>query len=242
MLTSVLFPLPLSLFPPPTSLVSPPSSIGLLGGIVVVQWLMTRYLTSLSTQQQPPSSTSTRPNSSIKSPTVTTITPTAPSTIQATEPSMLIRQLPNLFSGLTFSFGLLLTSMYSPPVVLGFLHLPSPTKLGFNPSLLLIVIFGILPNMYHYFTHLSQTGEKPLISWEKWRVPNRRDVDWKLVAGSVVFGAGWGLGGVCPGPWLVGIGEGLRRGLIDGGGWGMLKGVGIFGVGMISGMGLGRRI
>lgn len=48
----------------------------------------------------------------------------------------------------------------------------------------------------------------PLINWvmqrpawfDSWELPTRKDVDWKLVVGSMLFGVGWGVSGLCPGP------------------------------------------
>ena len=43
------------------------------------------------------------------------------------------------------------------------------------------------------------------------QLPHRRDIDTRLVAGSVVFGIGWGLAGFCPGPALVSFGSGQDK-------------------------------
>ena len=46
----------------------------------------------------------------------------------------------------------------------------------------------------------------PLLA-PKLLVPSRRDIDWRLIVGAPVFGAGWGLGGYCPGPALAALGS-----------------------------------
>ena len=56
-------------------------------------------------------------------------------------------------------------------------------------------------------------------------LPSGRSLDRRLVLGSVLFGIGWGLAGICPGPALVLMGAGLAKG------W-------IFGAAMIAGMGM----
>jgi uncharacterized membrane protein YedE/YeeE len=43
------------------------------------------------------------------------------------------------------------------------------------------------------------------------QLPTRRDIDARLVAGSAVFGVGWGLAGFCPGPALVALGAGIDQ-------------------------------
>ena len=57
------------------------------------------------------------------------------------------------------------------------------------------------------------------------QIPSARDIDQRLVFGSFLFGIGWGLAGICPGPALVLVGTGAVKG------W-------IFALAMLSGMGL----
>lgn len=115
--------------------------------------------------------------------------------------------LPYLVSGLTFSLGLIASGMVSPLKVLGFLRMPPPLE-TWDPSLGMIILGGVIPNAIHYY-FLRTASEKPtpLFDWENWQVPTRRDIDWKLIVGATAFGAGWGLGGVCPGPAIVTLGQ-----------------------------------
>ncbi|MFM2130642.1 MAG: hypothetical protein RL477_2188, partial [Pseudomonadota bacterium] len=46
------------------------------------------------------------------------------------------------------------------------------------------------------------------------QVPTRRDIDARLVAGAVLFGLGWGLAGICPGPAIAGLATGARAFLV----------------------------
>jgi uncharacterized membrane protein YedE/YeeE len=80
-----------------------------------------------------------------------------------------------------------------------------------DPSLALIILFGIGPSLITFLTHKpGQTSEKehepakPTLA-EKWRLPTATvaDIDWRFVAGSVAFGIAWGLQGVCPGPGIL---------------------------------------
>jgi hypothetical protein len=74
----------------------------------------------------------------------------------------------------------------------------------------MIVLAGVIPNGIHY--RRKREGKNVIYKWETWRVPNRKDIDWKLISGSVLFGVGWGLAGVCPGPAVVGLAQGLLMG------------------------------
>ena len=133
--------------------------------------------------------------------------PKPTSTPTRTGPSMLERELPYLLHGLTFSLGLMISGMVSPLKVLSFLQPFSPS---FDPSLAMIVLAGVVPNGIHYFYKLEE--KKAMYKWESWRVPDRKDIDWRLILGSILFGAGWGLAGVCPGPAVVGFTQGLIMG------------------------------
>jgi uncharacterized membrane protein YedE/YeeE len=46
------------------------------------------------------------------------------------------------------------------------------------------------------------------------QLPSQRTVDARLVAGSLVFGIGWGLAGFCPGPAIVALGAGFAKGAV----------------------------
>lgn len=166
--------------------------------------------------------------------------PSGESTRPDAQPPWLSRQLPYFFHGLTFSLGLIISGMISPLKVLSFLQ---PLSTTFDPSLAMVVLSGVIPNGIHYYYHYirpqSQSGpekkRQSLYGWEEWRVPSRTDIDWRLVVGSVIFGAGWGLAGVCPGPAVVGLGQAAMKGR------GIEKIAGWVGA-MAGGMALGRAI
>lgn len=120
------------------------------------------------------------------------------------------RLSPYFLSGLTFSFGLSLSGMADPQKVLSFLI---PLDIDhFDPSLAMVVLSGVIPNAIHWAR--LEKG-KVRLNWENWAVPTRSDIDWKLVVGSMIFGVGWGLAGVCPGPAIVGVGR-VLSGLVAG--------------------------
>ena len=148
-------------------------------------------------------------------------------------PPLPLRLAPYFLAGVTFSLGLLVSGMADPQKVLGFL-LPTHAD-RFDPSMLMVVLGGVIPNAIHWA--LMSKG-KPQLAWEKWSVPNRTLVDWRLLAGAVVFGMGWGLAGVCPGPVMVGVGRvllGLSKGEPLGG---VANPVFGFTMAMFAGMGL----
>ncbi|PYB78193.1 hypothetical protein DMX11_09965 [Pseudomonas sp. LB-090624] len=99
-------------------------------------------------------------------------------------------------SGALFGMGLLLSGMANPAKVLGFLDLAGQ----WDPSLALVMVGAIgvalLPMAWARRHTLALLGGKM-------QLPTRRDVDRRLVGGSLLFGGGWGLAGLCPGPALV---------------------------------------
>lgn len=101
-------------------------------------------------------------------------------------------------SALIFGIGLSVSGMTLPAKVLGFLDITG----NWDPSLLAVMGGAILVHAisYRFITKRSS----PVLD-AKFQIPTRRDLDWKLILGSVIFGAGWGLGGFCPGPAIVGF-------------------------------------
>ncbi|ORY26766.1 hypothetical protein BCR39DRAFT_540138 [Naematelia encephala] len=134
-------------------------------------------------------------------------------------PPAMVRLVPFFLEGLTFSLGLLLSGMASPLKVISFLRILPPWA-KFDPSLVMVVLTGVLPNALHY-ARLKSTSStpdslKPRYSWESWQVPRRSDIDRPLLLGSALFGVGWGLSGVCPGPAIVALGEIMVSGMTTG--------------------------
>jgi uncharacterized membrane protein YedE/YeeE len=106
-----------------------------------------------------------------------------------------------LASGLLFGAGLVVSGMTQPQKVLGFLD-----PLGrFDASLMFVMVGAIAVHLIAYRIRARRSA--PLYS-AKFLVPTRRDIDAKLLAGAFIFGAGWGLGGYCPGPGIVSLAGG----------------------------------
>lgn len=124
--------------------------------------------------------------------------------VSATEETVAL--LPYLAAGLTFAVGLSMSGMINPLKVTGFLRMPPPLD-TFDPSLAMVVAGGVIPNAIHWFNLQRKQKLAPSFNWEKWQVPTRKDIDWRLIVGSFAFGAGWGLCGVCPGPAICAGGQ-----------------------------------
>jgi len=106
-----------------------------------------------------------------------------------------------LIAGLLFGVGLTVSRMIDPALVLAFLDLAGK----WNPTLAFVMAGGI-PVAALAFV-LARRRHTPLCAAD-FAAPAAGKIDRRLIAGSVVFGAGWGLVGYCPGPALAGLGLG----------------------------------
>lgn len=98
-----------------------------------------------------------------------------------------------LISGLLFGFGLTLAQMVNPQKVLNFLDFAG----SWDPSLA-FVLGGATGTAAIGFA-LVRRRAAPLFA-DRFQLPTAKDIDTPLVAGAVLFGIGWGLVGLCPGP------------------------------------------
>lgn len=109
--------------------------------------------------------------------------------------------------GLAFGAGLILAGMANPAKVLGFLDLAGRC----DPSLAFVmggaIAVGLVGFRLARANPLAWSGEPR--AW-----PALRQLDKRLVVGALVFGVGWGIAGICPGPALVLLGAGSGKGLI----------------------------
>ena len=106
-----------------------------------------------------------------------------------------------LAAGLVFGLGLTVSQMIDPAKVLGFLDFAG----DWDPSLALVMGGALAVTAIGNRFVLS--GQGPLFA-QTFQLPTRRDIDAKLVGGGALFGIGWGLAGLCPGPALTGLGLG----------------------------------
>ena len=109
-----------------------------------------------------------------------------------------MNKIVSLFCGIIFGIGLVISEMINPAKVLGFLNLFSE----WDPSLAFVMI-GALVVATPLF-HLFKNKEKPIFS-SSFSISNKKEIDKKLIIGSILFGAGWGLVGLCPGPAITSI-------------------------------------
>ena len=124
-----------------------------------------------------------------------------------------------LFAGLVFGFGLVLSGMANPAKVLGFLDLAG----AWDPSLAFVMFGAIAVGLVAFAVAARRTTSYlglPL------KLPADRPVDVRLVGGSLLFGAGWGIAGFCPGPALVALGMGQLKAVVFVAA--MLLGMGLF--------------
>jgi uncharacterized membrane protein YedE/YeeE len=105
-----------------------------------------------------------------------------------------------LLSGLIFGAGLVLSGMADPAKVTAFLDLAAIPAGGWDPSLALVMA-GALAIALPGFA-LARRRDKPILA-TGFHWPAARDVDARLIIGSIIFGIGWGLAGICPGPALT---------------------------------------
>ncbi len=110
-------------------------------------------------------------------------------------------------AGLVFGLGLLVSGMANPAKVLGFLDLAG----AWDPSLALVMA-GAIAVGAAAFTFMKRRTRTllgaPVL------LPTPRRIDRRLILGSLVFGVGWGLAGICPGPALVLAGAASSKGLV----------------------------
>ena len=112
-----------------------------------------------------------------------------------------------LICGALFGFGLVLARMTDPVVVLGFHDVFD----NFDPTLAFVLVGAAATTAVAFRLVLRRL--RPILAAE-FRLPPTRAIDFSLVAGAAIFGAGWGLAGYCPGPAIVGAGGGVTTALL----------------------------
>lgn len=121
-------------------------------------------------------------------------------------------------AGLVFGIGLLVCGMTNPAKVIGFLDVSG----RWDPSLAFVMGGAIAVAAVGF--KFARTRTRSLLGLPM-NLPTARNIDRRLVMGSLLFGVGWGVAGICPGPALVLLGSGLPEGVV-------------FVIAMLAGMGL----
>jgi len=115
-----------------------------------------------------------------------------------------MQRITEFVAGLLFGLGLLLSGMSDPGKVLGFLDL-----LGtWDPSLALVMAGAILVGMLAFTVAKKRTMN---FLGGALHLPTANQIDRRLIIGALLFGAGWGLAGFCPGPSLVSMFSGQPK-------------------------------
>lgn len=105
-------------------------------------------------------------------------------------------------AGLIFGLGLIVSQMVNPAKVLAFLDLFG----DWDPSLALVMGAAVAASAFGYW--MARRRSVPFFA-PRFEIPNRRDLEPRLVTGATLFGIGWGLAGFCPGPALTALPLGL---------------------------------
>ena len=98
--------------------------------------------------------------------------------------------------GVIFAAGLGVSGMTEPAKIIGFLNLAG----HWDPSLILVMVGAIGVNLVFY--RFVKGKKKPALT-EVFQIPTRKDIDPRLIGGAAVFGVGWGVTGLCPGPGIA---------------------------------------
>lgn len=103
-----------------------------------------------------------------------------------------------LAAGVLFGTGLSFSGMINPAKVMGFLDLTGQ----WDASLLFVMIGAVVVTFFGYRN--ANGYEKPIYD-DAFHAPSATHIDKSLIVGAVLFGLGWGLAGLCPGPAIAGL-------------------------------------
>jgi hypothetical protein len=110
----------------------------------------------------------------------------------------MLQIIASLLAGTLMGAGLMISGMMNPNKVLSFLDIFG----NWDPTLIFVMggaIFSALPGFW-----LSRRLTKPLLA-NNFQLPDKKNFDRRLVGGAAIFGVGWGLVGLCPGPAISAI-------------------------------------
>lgn len=109
--------------------------------------------------------------------------------------------------GLLFGIGLIISGMTDPGKVIGFLDLSG----AWDPSLALVMGGAVAVGVLAFA--LAKRRTRTFLGTAL-HLPPSRGIDKRLLGGSLLFGAGWGLAGFCPGPAIVSAGAGQPKAMV----------------------------
>lgn len=102
----------------------------------------------------------------------------------------------SLLAGVIFGAGLTLSDMVNPARVSNFLDVAG----SWDPTLIFVMAGGLAVTTLGYKFIFRRSS--PVVD-EKFHLPTQRQIDLPLIGGAALFGVGWGLAGICPGPALT---------------------------------------
>jgi len=123
------------------------------------------------------------------------------STTQNTENSLL-NAVMAVFFGALFALGLIISGLANPVKIIGFLDVTGQ----WDASLIFVMLGAIMV----VFIPMQRAIRKPYtLSGQVINLPTQKQIDYKLIIGAVIFGIGWAIAGICPGPSfaLLGLGH-----------------------------------
>jgi len=109
--------------------------------------------------------------------------------------------------GILFGVGLIISGMSNPQKILGFLDLAGM----WDPSLIFVMAGAVIVGLGGFYVVSKRTEA---FFGGALHIPQRRDISKPLIIGSLIFGAGWGIAGFCPGPAIVALGAGHLKALV----------------------------
>jgi uncharacterized membrane protein YedE/YeeE len=101
-------------------------------------------------------------------------------------------------AGLIFGLGLVLSQMVNPAKVLNFLDIAG----SWDPSLAFVMGGAVTVAFFGF--RLARARARPVFA-PTFHIPTRTDIDARVIVGPAIFGVGWGLAGLCPGPAITGL-------------------------------------
>jgi len=109
-----------------------------------------------------------------------------------------MQKITALIAGLVFGLGLVVSQMTNPAKVISFLDVFG----DWDPSLALVMGSALIVTAIGY--RLVLRRQAPVFA-DRFQLPTRTDLDARLMIGAALFGIGWGLVGLCPGPAIAGL-------------------------------------
>lgn len=107
-----------------------------------------------------------------------------------------------LLSGVLFGAGMNVSGMVDPANIFAFLDITGE----WDPSLAFVMGGALL--VFAPFYHFIIKPRSKTVDGNAFSLPTNTKIDHKLILGASIFGLGWGIGGICPGPAVASLGEG----------------------------------